>query len=339
MMVFDSAWVDVFRTKIDTKSGRRPFLYYVATSTDFAQWREEIERYVKLWPENIQEKFIAKLRNPRHFRETFHELAVGAFLRHIGCEPEYEKLIFGLTPDYMVSGSSEGAILEVFTCNMPSENASYYRQVNDLSDRISKIPVGVNLHVQINCEQIEIDQSKNKEITAAITTWIQSNPAEGGFLELHGIHCKILSYSSRSNAASMISTVGGDNWVNNEPLGETIREKISKYKHLNLPIVICIAATESGVMPEDIENILFGNEALQFSSDSSGEPIPEGMIRLEDGILRKLSPHFAGVIWFDRTGGQWRIRAIPNPDFDISRLDSKIRKVFQDYTSEGGDSK
>ncbi len=332
MKVFEKDWVNSFRAKTEKKPGRKPFLYYVATSTDFLDMRDEIEQFIALWPEDVQTKFIHKLRNSRHFRETYHELMVGAFLQKLGCSPEYEQNIEGLTPDYFISGPVQGAgtIIEVFTCNMSSDEMSYYRQVNDLADRIAKIPIGANIHVQINSDEIQIEPKMNKANAKAIETWLQSRPDTSNALQLKGMRCRLINYNARSGIGSMISTIGGDPWVGNSQLAEAIGEKIKRYKRLKLPIVICIVATESSVMPEDVKNVLFGSEALEIRSDTeTGEVIVKRMTRLNDGILQKVHQYLAGVVWFARNGGEWQIRTIPNPEFDQSQICLPLVAIFQ----------
>jgi hypothetical protein len=311
--VFEEEWIQQFRKRFDNSSVRKPFLYHVATDPSFDALRTKIESLVALWPEDIRKSLIDKLRNPRHFKNTYNELVVGSHLKALGHEPIYEKSMDGLTPDYYVQEAGGGEfIVEVFTCNLSDEDVSYVNQVADLGSRIDKIPFGAHVKLVINLNEIALDQKRNKSISAAVKGWLQTRPAVSSTLELEGVECELLAYSEFPNVGCMIGSFGGDCWGSNAQLAEAIHEKIKKYKKLGLRMYIAIVAEqETGLTLEDLVNVLFGSEALQIQMDkTTGEIESKQMVRMDDGIADKIPSHVAGILWMSKGPTGWAARLV-----------------------------
>ena len=118
MSVFTKEWTEEIRARYERQPGyQRPRIYYFALSDTCQDMRNEIEHWVAGLPSTAQSKLTPRLRAEEHFEHTYHELAVGHMLSQLGYQPEYEKTICGVTPDWYVPSREEvpAFILDVFT--------------------------------------------------------------------------------------------------------------------------------------------------------------------------------------------------------------------------------
>src|SRR5215204_3711733 len=116
--VFTPQWIAEMSDKYNlVPDYQRPSIYFLATTEIGRILREQIESWVATLPEETFNKVVPKLRSERGFQHTYHELAVGQFLKEHGFIVEYDKSFHGLTPDWYVHQGPHTTpfLVEVFT--------------------------------------------------------------------------------------------------------------------------------------------------------------------------------------------------------------------------------
>ena len=278
MLVFTENWKSELESRYrNHKRYTKPFIYFVATENEFQSIREQLEEWVSALPEDLRkERAIKNLRSEESFRQTYHELAVGALLKNSGLKTEYDKEFNGKTPDWFISSNdgSQDFIVEVFTENISQSAASWDTRLSDLQGRLSDLPFDFALCVDVpfDWNPVILDSRRSKTIAEGVRAWLaNNNPSVGEELHLDEFSFEVIL---RDRGCSKVKLMGFARpfWVNPRPLKENIAEKVHKYKVLvtanRIPFVVAVVMEfRTGYGADDLENILFGQDGL-FKNES-----------------------------------------------------------------------
>jgi Holliday junction resolvase-like predicted endonuclease len=267
--VFSSEWIQA----VEKRYGNRPrslksWPYLIATDNSFSSVRRQIENWVSELPGAAKAKIVPNLLSGDNFWHSYHELVVGAFLKELGLEVEFERQIGEQTPDWFAysKDGSKSLIVEVFTVNVSESAESENTKLDELTRRLGEIDLDFLIHISCGDDSAirQLDPSRSKKIAEAVKTWLQaynefSEPAleiDGFVFTVYGRNCGFptLQYASpvRLGYYSLPS------------LREKIEEKIHKYKNLilsnKIPLIVAIArGLETDYSNFEVKKILFGD--------------------------------------------------------------------------------
>jgi hypothetical protein len=324
MMVFSSAWVDYIRQRYERlPSYQRPDLYTIAVDKEKENLRLEIENWVRDLPQAAKDKVIPRLRSPDNLQQAYNELAVGHALKQLGYEPEYERQIGGITPDWYIAAKNDvpAFAVEVFTANPPEERVADLKRWAYLYGRLEQIPVGVVLRIRTHPASAAPDQRSSKEITSALEQWlISEEPGVGEHVSLNGVTFEVVSKGANYEHVLCFGGGGSANtfWVDTGSLRENIRQKVNKYSALGergIPLVVGVVADfYTGLSREDFEDALLGNEAIEITHEEpAGTVVGQELVRRDDGVLARIDPVLSAAVWVSREASVWKAEAIFNP--------------------------
>ncbi len=291
--VFEENWIEKLKQRYEKPGVSAPPVFRVATSDNWSSVRDEIENWYSHLSEPSQEKLLVNLRNPDSFIQTYNELAVAGYLLQFGYQLEYESKLNGLTPDWIVRNKDETKfIVEVFSRVVSDKVKAQQTQISELWKRLKPIPIGVGLFIRYeNLSDIpKLDSSLTKRIASKVRFWLNNeSPKPKTEKTFHGVSFEIMGYDSNRSHVSLAGPVGKAFPVHSEPISEEIEEKIKKYKdlsdNLNLPLVVAVVPSfETGIDVDNLEEILFGNEAFAVAGADSGY-----FIREDNGLFTKRS--------------------------------------------------
>jgi hypothetical protein len=317
--VFTDDWLQKLHKKYDRlKPHQRPDLYYIATDKQYQALRQEIETYVATLPS--ARKLISDLRSPIHFQHTYHELIVGNALLQRGYQPEYDKQIDTLTPDWYVPANAHipAFLIEVVTTDVSRTRVALQRQVEDLLVRLEAVPVGVVLGITLNDLTVALNPQRVKDMVRQVRTWLSQKPSVGGAKEIHTINFQILRYNSQySNVHYQGPSIMFK--IDEGKLRQAITDKISRYKSLSesneLPLVVAIATElTTGLDFKNLKNVLFGKQVIrQHRHKVFGRVIKREEARKHDGLFGQ-KPELSAVLWVDqKRDGTVKTALIRNP--------------------------
>lgn len=323
MKVFTDEWKQTMIQRYERlPKHNRPYLYFVATREELRPLREEIEEGVAALSPAAQVSVISKLRSPKNFIHTSHELTVGRLLRRLGYEVEYERSIGGFTPDWYVHPRREipAFVFEVFTAEVSEKRRAELRASNTLWGWLREIPVtGVALHVTSHQTEMKCDDKRGKEIARHVRRWLSDgNPPVGSRLDFDDFSFEVINYNPDYTSLQLLGP-GGSFMVNKEPVRINFKEKIRKYREVlrvhGLALVIgVIADFMTGVSFDSFIDLLWGSEAVNYLyNESTGVVKDQRLVRLKDGLFHR-EPALSAAAWVSREGtGEWQIRVIHNP--------------------------
>jgi hypothetical protein len=285
--------------------------------------RLEIEDWVRDLPKAAKDKVIPRLRSPDNLQQAYNELAVGHTLNQLGYEPEYERQIAGITPDWYIAsrGDVPAFIVEVFTANPPEDRIAELKKWDYLYGRLRQIPIGVVLGIRTHPASTAPDQRGSKVITSALEQWlISEKPEVGDHVSLNGIKFEVLSIGANYEHVLCFGGGGSANtfWVDTSSLRDNIRQKVKKYSVLGeqgIPLVVAVVANfYTGLGLEDFEAALLGNEAVEITYDeTTGSLVGQKPVRRDDGVLTRIDPVLSAAAWVSKEAGVWKAEAIFNP--------------------------
>ena len=324
MRVFSNEWVEGIKRRYERLPPyQRPVIYSIAVDKDRESLRSEIEAWVERLPSTSREKLIPRLRSPRNIQQSYNELAVGHTLIEFGYELEYEQQIDGLTPDWFVHsrGEAPAFVIEAFTANAPENRVADINKCGHLIARLHSIPVDVTLRINTDTTGALPDQRESKRIKDAVERWLTSDiPTIGSRMNLSGLTFEVVRKNSNNQHVLCIGPVSSGHtfWVNTEPLKKNITDKVKKYRVLGskgIPLVVGIVADFfTALSRDDLENVLFGDEAIQLLyEESTGDVVGQRTIRHDNGLFVEIDPALSAIMWVSREAGTWKAEAIHNP--------------------------
>lgn len=336
MSVFTKEWTEKIRARYERQPGyQRPRIYYFALSDTYQDMRNEIEYWVAGLPSTAQSKLTPRLQAEEHFEHTYHELAVGHMLSQLGYQPEYEKTICGVTPDWYVPSREKvpAFILEIFTANLSVPQASKWQMIDDLLGRLRTIPIGVGLQIEATQARITLDPQHNSRLCEEVQKWLVGrSPSIGERLGLDGIAFTVIASGPQF---PHVCTMGPAFCFSaNEPgLRAKIHAKVKHYKKIadqrELALAVSVVASPDTVLDiRSFEGALLDQPAFQAQIDDSGSiSIGKTPTHWTKGLL-SLSPALSAAIWMWRTSsGEWRLFPFYNP---------KAKQPLPENTFEGG---
>jgi hypothetical protein len=280
----------------------RPLLWRVACSPANAALRAEIEEYVaELHPDDIP-RYIERLQQSSAqgpaFQNTYHELVAGHLLRKRGLAPRYDPsvIIAGKvrTPDWEVPATPKTPqfLCDVFTANPDEQRAKRDAAVRDLTSRLNAIPIGVVLMMTAE-RGVAHDANQNAATARQVERWLRAGTADGDSTSAGGFTFSVIRVSPAFTNVQFIAPVSTF-WGEDDPLSDTIKEKVAKYAGAGMPVVIAIFAdflTAVGI--EEVERAIRGN------SRASGVFSREAL---------------SAILWIKRAGEAWDMRPFSNPN-------------------------
>jgi len=320
MQVFTDEWVAQLKERYGTRPAyQKPRNYFLAVEDYNQGIRLRIEEWVAALPAPVHHNLIQRLRSPKNFIHTYHELVVGDLLRRKGFDLEYEKEKDGLTPDWFVraKGGIPAFVLEVFTSDLSLNRSSEQKQIRQLRSRLEEIPVGVALHVRSERLNVSVDDRRCKDISDRVRRWLMENePSEGAQLELDEFTFHVARVNKQYPNVQPIgpSTAFA---VNRESLRKNLHAKIKKYRKVvkdrALPLVIgVIADFGTGLTLDDLETELQGRIVDNIITDSTGMVVGREINKMDDGLFT-MEPFLSAVVWVERVASEaWVMKAIHN---------------------------
>lgn len=302
-IVFTREWIQ----SVEKRYGQRPrslksWPYLIATDNGFSSIRQQIENWVAGLPEAARAKMIPNLLSSDNFWHTYHELVIGAFLKGLGLEADFEKQFGQQTPDWFARSKdcSQSFIIEVFTVNVSESADSENTKLDELTRRLGEIHL--DFLIWISCDDDSairrLDPNKSKKIAEAVRNWLQaySGLSEPTFA-IDGFIFKVVD-RNRGYPALQYSSPVKSIYAASPPLREKIEEKIHKYKNLvfmnNIPLVIAVAlGLETDYSNFEMKKILFGDVFAESPAT--------------DGLFTK-EPLLSGVLFVSRSEmAGWKI--------------------------------
>jgi hypothetical protein len=146
-------------------------------------------------------------------------------------------------------------------------------------------------------------------------------PIIGSYLTSGGFTFEVVHKNSSNQQVLCIGPVNlptNTFWVNTRPLREGIKAKVKKYRALGyqgIPLVIGVVADfYSGLGHDDLENVLFGNEAVELAYErTTGDIVGQRAVRQDNGLLEQIDPALSAVLWVSQEAGVWKVQSIHNP--------------------------
>jgi hypothetical protein len=323
--IFTPEWIEQTTNKYNQLPDyQRPSIYFLATTVNGRVLREQIEAWAADLPKAALERMIPKLRSERGFQDTYHELAVGQFLKEKGFYVEYDKNLHGLTPDWYVHQGEHTPpfLVEVLTDGVSETRDERAREhtIADLCHRIEQIRSDVAVWVMIE-PSAQLDARQNKRIVAQIEHWLlNAQPPVDSHKTFEGVSVRIFHRNEKYDQVQCLPLREAF-FVDKAPLRRKIeKKKVDRYKDLSttssLPLVVCVVPTFlTGRSLDTLDDILYGQEAVQTAVDKeTGAIVGHRLIRRSDGLFAQL-PKLSGVLWFEPSPlGSPQAQYIPNPN-------------------------
>lgn len=325
MHVFTEEWVHLIANRYkQVPLHSRSDLYFVATSDEYRELRNEIEGLVCNLPQTFRKGVISKLRDPKNFSQTYHELVAGNLFLRLGYQIDYEQTINGLTPDWYVYSNNNDTkpfFAEVLTDNISDIKKSEQGQIRDLRSRLRQIPVGVALYISYDygaVEKVVMDQKTNKKTATDVKNWLTKNkPPIGERLYLNGLILEIIHYNLAYSSVQYIGPTKSS-WVNPEPLSENIKKKIKKYKTIiigkGVPFVVCIFTDKAtGFDLSILEDVLLGQRQTNvIFEEKTGIIVSQDTSRRANGLFNNKKSPLSAAIWIYKKDNEWKYEVLSN---------------------------
>src|SRR5713226_4619255 len=114
-MLYDDDLVGRLRSKpIGRPEWAVPEYYRTVLAPDRETQRGWMRASLEAIPEPGRARLKARLESAREFTTAYHELCVAAIMQDAGYSPEYEREVFGTTPDLLIT-SEPPLMLEMWT--------------------------------------------------------------------------------------------------------------------------------------------------------------------------------------------------------------------------------
>jgi hypothetical protein len=301
--VFSPGWVQQVEPRYGhLRRSEKSWPYLTATDGEFPfhLMREQIESWLAVLPEAERTKMIPNLRCSDGFWHTYHELAIGSFLRELGVQLQFEKQFGEQTPDWFADSKdgSPSFIVEVFTANVPDKTIGFEdRQLDDLTRRLGEIPLDFAVKIsRIEDSAIgQLDPHRNKKIAEAVRMWLQTyNEFSKPRFSFEGVAFEIID-RNRGSATLLYMRPPKPIYAEWAPLRLKIEQKIRKYKNLvlsnGIPLIVAVApGLGTDYSDFEMKNILLGGvfeESPLSHSLFANEPLLSGVLFLSGkGTLR-----------------------------------------------------
>lgn len=272
MIVFTEEWLSELEERYGAKPRyMRPEVYFYATENEYNQVRNEIEEWIQPIPESQLPNVVSRLRTDKHFKQTYNELATGSILNSMGCKIIYEKpLIIGKTektPDWFASKNDMEFAVEVLTIKTAEQSQNIMKRIGTLLARIREIPYGVVLDIKFDWANPP-NQQQLKVIIRELKKWLVSSLQENDVLNVEGLTVKY--HKQLDSDKPLLFTNSHAYAGSTHGLGRKIEEKVSKYKGLEIPLVISVVPTfYTQLDVEDAQNVILGTEKWTLFDDNS----------------------------------------------------------------------
>jgi hypothetical protein len=306
--VFTAEWIAAQKQRHGTRPAHHQSLFYQFGTSDYSRRsRETLERWVDALPPEKRKKVIKSLRSETNFDQTFNELAVGASLRALGHNIEYEPCIAGLTPDWLVIAVEGRFILEVLTSNPSVKRKKCDEGWDRVRRHLETIPGKWNLSVQPphptpvpGEEQLVYapDAKAQKLLVRQVRAWLETHPAPGEEIVVDDVTIVVVDDIPQAEHVGCGVSLTPF-WVDPVPLSNAIEEKASKYRRIveaeRLPFVVSVLIDlESGRPFDYSDRAVFGEW------------------RDNGGLFHKY-PSLSAVTHTDQTGKDVIHRVLRNP--------------------------
>jgi hypothetical protein len=275
--VFTPDWIAEQKRKYAKQPEHaRPKRYHFWTSEECQSSRDLIEQWIDPLSPESRQLLITRLRTPKHFEQTYNELAVGDSLRKMGHSVEYEVDLQGLTPDWFVSptGTASSFVVEVVSSKPPQERARCDDGWEGLRLRFEELTGDAFLHLQppfdvLGDEPVASPSGhRQKQMVQAVKKWLETAPSDGAELSIDGI--AILLGGRNPDRDHVSCAIGCMPFrVDLDPLRKSVKEKAKKYRKvvqaLQLPFVVCVIPDfDSGRGLDDLQSAVLGTERCRL---------------------------------------------------------------------------
>lgn len=317
--IFTNEYLDDLRRHYEgRRSYEQPLTYGVAVGEDWRDTRAELESWIRMIPDEQRPQVIGNLRNSQTFFEAYHELAVGALLRSLGFQPQYEETFENLTPDWFVDTTNPLLLIEVVTVNEPDTLRRAYSATVELYSRIVGIPFAGTVKWDFASPDHSLQMKQVAQIARGVRRWlIQEDPNAGAKRRVDKLVFEVVKRDDSQHLRCRPPFRYG--YANRKRLEEAIKEKVKRYEGIALEkraaLVIAVTATGlSGLSLDSLLDVLLGSEAVKVSCKEPTEESAElSTIRVPDGLFESWRKTLSAVLWVEGSAGQWRMEAFLNP--------------------------
>lgn len=306
-------FTDEYIADLQRRYGRRPdyarprkhFIAVEPSRQELRDWIEEqVDNLSQFTPLQKINKIVANLRSAKNYVQTRNELAVFSLLRRRGYEPEYERKIDGLTPDWYVParGDTRDFVVEVLTANPPEEVAK--RDMKELELLRSLADTQGDFVVRIwHNRSVELDQRVVKDAPKVCREWLATRPRVGSRCK-YGPVTFVLETNNSGDQCGQFYIGGRGGRVTTWPTRRRVTAKVGKYgtamQSRHLPFVVAFAQNDPlGWAYDARHDALLRQESLRvFFDNRTGEAL-------------------SAVAWFERRSmslTHWSVEVIHNPN-------------------------
>ena len=299
----------------------RPRLYAVACNPRGASIRKKLERWAASLPRDILGSLIPRLLNPRNHKAACGELLLAHILIEGGFDVEFEPVMSGLTPDFLVApkGSCADFILEVFTEHMSDEDQKAEQQQNGLIDKINSLPGCYSLAVQFMQAKFPMPKARLDRVAADLRAWVRTAPDSGDRIQIERIGFQVIKKDRRFKRVRADGISYGAWFVGTQRPRRKILDKLRRYKRVaatsNKPLAIAyVIDFKRGTSPRTIANALFGQEVTRVLVDlASNQPIGSYPDRKRNGIFGGRGQALSAVVVVEEIDGDHSVTTFHNP--------------------------
>lgn len=339
MRVFTDDLIKKIGDRHERVPGARPHLYHVATSGDdhYRSIRDEVEEWVADLPEETRSAVVPRLQSSDTHIKTYNQLAVGAALKRLGYEVEYEKPFdargmglelmhekdFGvLVPDWYThaKGGIPPMLIQVFVAALADSSVTELRLINDLRLRLREIEEDVVISVRFE-DALLLSQRTNQRLAEMVQDWLAGEmPPEGAHKKWEGLVITVLHRGLGYKSVQFIGAAPGF-WVDKKSvrMREALQAKMRRYKRLayflKMPLVIAVIADlQTGVKLDDFWDALFAQDEETHSLWRDGvHMVEDTLTKIADGLMHKKGSGLSAALWVWKRLGEWELESAFNP--------------------------
>jgi hypothetical protein len=319
MFLFDN----VERTEVRPKYEREPIYVYYNSSARrlIAAVRDVLQQWFDAYPAAAKKDLLARFRSPidAQHKSAFWELYLHELFTRMRYRLRTHPTIKGSSnhPDFLAADDGEPKFyLEAIVAGLPStKDAGAEARLSEVFDLINKMQTP-DYFLELQYRGSPNTPPAVGKLRKSLTKWLRSLDfveieaacRAGNFDMLPKFEWKHdgltlffspipKSVKTRGNtdARSIGITMGeGHLLTTDEDIRDAIEQKSKKYGELSLPLVVAINIVSEHCDDIDINNALFGSEAVQFTRK------PDGSIDSGTGV-RQLNG-----VWFGKKGARNR---------------------------------
>lgn len=304
---------DIERTEQRPKREREPIFDYCNSSArcGIAALRGILQKWFDIYPAQGKQDLRARLRSSidGQHKSAFWELYLHELFNRIKYQLSVHPTIKGSAnlPDFLVSeGRNPKFYLEATVAGLPSvKDAGAEARLSEVVDLINKMETPDYL-LELQYRGVPDTPPPVGKLRKALTQWLRSLDFKAidaayrmqdfdlvpkfefkhqGLTLFFSPIPKSAKTRGTTDARSIGVIMGEAHLLTtDEDIREAIEQKAKKYGKLSLPLVIAVNVVSEHCDDIDINNALFGSEAIQFTRHADGSVDDGANVRQPNGI-------------------------------------------------------